>query len=919
MYSSGGWGEGAVYRLITFGALAVERDGGAVPALAAQRKALALLAVVAASGPNGIARDRLLALFWPESTEERARGALKQMLHSMRRQLGAEEVLTGTALLSLNPAHIESDVARFASALQAGRQDEAVALYAGPFLDGVHIDGADEWGRWADARRLKLEGQYAAALEALARAADARGDRLVAVDWWRRRQAVEPLSSRVAVALMTALNAAGDQPAAIRHARVHEIMVREEFGSSADPAVAALASELARGVATNPTPGSGRVESTAAAGPGAVPAAGTGAPPPLILATAQTPGQTNSPASAEAAMERTAAQRSVAPSLKPLGGVTVVRSRWRIRSAWAAALTVAALLAAAGWRQIAGRAAATPDATLDARRVAIAVFENRTGDTLLAPLGLMAADWVTRELARSALVDVLDVGTLYVQGRSPKGDRMDPRELARRSGAGLVVEGRYYKTADSVWFTASIVDVAGGRVLRVVDPIGTATAEPLAGVDELRQRVSTGLGTILDPRAKFYATAAMRPPRLDAYQAYVVAQDLYWRGAFDAAFPHFRRAAELDSTFGTAAAWLTVNAAGVGRCDIVDSVAAAMATRTDILTPWENSTLANSQARCASDWEEHNRLMRARLQLQPGSSHVRWVLAVGYRANGEPARSVALLAALNPERDLGWMSDRGKVLYWRELTAARHALGDFDGELADATRLARGGGAPLTAAYLGARALAGRHRPSEALAALEPVDALHPEPALVAGTTGRMRPREVATPGWVLYQVATELVAHGAAAEGRIAAERALAWLARRADAGPLSTEQRFVLAHTLVLLGRAAAGRALLDTLVRQDSASVELRGALGAAAAAAGDRATAAGIAASLTAQPPRFPLGMPTFYRARIAALLGDSARALDLLEGLPHNAHPYDLGLLHADPAFAALRRTPRFARLLSPRP
>ncbi len=692
-----------MYRLITFGALAVERDDGAGPALAAQRKALALMAVVAASGPAGIARERLLALFWPESTEERARGALKQMLHSMRRQLGAEDVLTGISSLSLNPAQIESDVARFTVALRTGRPDEAVTVYTGPFLEGVHIEGADDLGRWIDARRRELEQQYAAALEALAHAADAQGDHMVAVNWWRRRQAVEPQSSRVAVALMTALSAAGDQPAALKHARVHEIMVREEFGSSADPAVAAFAAELAARAPGSVLSSSERADRTRMAGTDepakpfsvASSASDRRSAPESLLTTASS--------SAEVAVGEPTAEgpaRRQAETLKPSTGWT---SRWRVRGTWAAAVAVAVSVVVAGW-SVMGRGARAPGPALEEQRVAIAVFENRTGDTLLAPLGLMAADWVTRELARSALVDVVDVGTLYLLGRSHTGARIDARELARQSGAGVVVEGRYYRTSDSVWFTASIVEVASGRVLRVVDPIGTAIADPLAAVDELRQRVSTGLSTVLDPRTRFYATAAMRPPKFDAYQEYVIAQDLYWRGAFDAAFPHFRLAFELDSTFGTAAAWLTVNAAGVGRCDIVDSIAVLLATRAALLTPGESSTLANSQARCASDWEEHNRLMRARLQRQPGSSHVRWVLALGSRANGQPARSVALLSALDPSRDLGWMSDRGKVLYWRELTAARHVLGEFKGELEDATRLAEDGGAPLAAAYIRARA-----------------------------------------------------------------------------------------------------------------------------------------------------------------------------------------------------------------------
>jgi len=127
------------------------------------------------------------------------------------------------------------------------------------------------------------------------------------------------------------------------------------------------------------------------------------------------------------------------------------------------------------------------------------------------------------------------------------------------------------------------------------------------------------------------------------------------------------------------------------------------------------------------------------------------------------------------------------------------------------------------------------------------------------------------------------------------------------------------VLAHALALLGRADEGHAVLDTLVRAAPTIVALRGALAAMSAAAGDRATAQNTMTWLASRPPQFPIGMPTFYRASIAALSGDAASALDLLEALPHGAHPYDIGLLHNDPAFAALRNNPRFLRLVEPRP
>ncbi len=896
-----------MYRLITFGGLNVERDGVSLPAMAAQRKAMALLAVVAAGYRTGVPRDRLLSLLWPESDSDRARGALKQMLHSLRRQLGPDDVLTGTASLSLDPMRMDSDLAGYTTARRNGRTAEAVGLYTGPFLDGVYVDGADELERWVAARRQELADDFAVALEELARAAEAVCDWSAAVEWWRRRQAAEPLSSRVAVALMKALHASGDGPAALRHAQVHEALVNQEFGSSADACVAEAAAAITAGEGARAS-ALGRANSN-------LHKVAIEHVHAQAVAAEEEIGVTTMSSDVKVKSDGIVAQRDVSQS-----------RRWRIARSLGLGLAAAVMLVGVVWRSSRDKSdanalvAKAPVIALEPQRVAITVFENETGDSSLASLGLMASDWVSRGLTRSALVEVLDDGTLYTEHHAPSGERNDPREVARRSGAGLVVEGRYYRTADTVRFTARIVDVGTGRVLRVVDPIGVPAANPLAAVDELRQRVTAALGTIVDPRASFFTTPSMQPPRLHAYEEYVVAQDLYWRGAFGPAFAHFRRATELDPAFDAAAAWLTVNAAGIARCDIVDSVSSAMNARTTTLGPWERFTISVSKARCASDWAEHNRLQRARLELQPHSSHVKWTLAIGYRQLGAPGVAKGLLTALNPERDLAWMSDDAKLLYWRELTADHHALGDFGNELAIADRLTREARAPLAAAYIRARALAGAGREIDALAALDNVDAMLPEPALVAGLTGGwMRAPELASPGWVMYQIATELEAHGAPpSASQAAAKRAVAWFTRSSETGSIPPEQRFVLAHALALLGRADEGRSVLDTLVRTTPAIVALRGALAAISAAVGDRVTAQRTTTWLASRPPQFPIGMPTFYRASIAALSGDAANALDLLEALPHGAHPYDIGLLHSDPAFAALRDNPRFSRLVEPR-
>lgn len=78
----------APYRLSLLGPWTLHgSDGRAVRSVLAQPKRLCLLAYLALSG-GPVSRSALVALFWPDSDEERARNALSQSLHYLRRSLG---------------------------------------------------------------------------------------------------------------------------------------------------------------------------------------------------------------------------------------------------------------------------------------------------------------------------------------------------------------------------------------------------------------------------------------------------------------------------------------------------------------------------------------------------------------------------------------------------------------------------------------------------------------------------------------------------------------------------------------------------------------------------------------------------------------------------------------------------------------
>ena len=241
-----------MFLLRTLGGLSL--TGPSLPRSAAQPRRLALLALLA-RGPGGrLSRDKLQAYLWPESSSEHARHALEQLLYASRRDLGQAIITTEGGELRLDAERVRADCTEFEICLDGGDLERGVGLCGGPFLDGFHLSDAPEFERWVDAERAVLGEKFKAALERLARDAHARNDPPTAAMWWRRRASIEPLNSRVALSFMQVLVEAGDRSGALRHAREHGILMREEMGQAPDAALTAFAQQLAHDVAPAEVP-----------------------------------------------------------------------------------------------------------------------------------------------------------------------------------------------------------------------------------------------------------------------------------------------------------------------------------------------------------------------------------------------------------------------------------------------------------------------------------------------------------------------------------------------------------------------------------------------------------------------------------------------------------------------------------------
>jgi tetratricopeptide (TPR) repeat protein len=142
--------------LRTLGAVELtDGSGDPVDTVATQSKRFAVLVYLTLALPRGWhRRDSLLALFWPELDQARARHALRQALHFLRKSLGEDVIRTrGSEDVAAGPA-LWCDAVEFEDGDDTA---STLALYRGDLLPGFFIrDAAPEWDHWMDERRNAL-------------------------------------------------------------------------------------------------------------------------------------------------------------------------------------------------------------------------------------------------------------------------------------------------------------------------------------------------------------------------------------------------------------------------------------------------------------------------------------------------------------------------------------------------------------------------------------------------------------------------------------------------------------------------------------------------------------------------------------------------------------------------------------------
>jgi len=504
---------------------------------------------------------------------------------------------------------------------------------------------------------------------------------------------------------------------------------------------------------------------------------------------------------------------------------------------------------------------------LDPDLVAVAAFENLTGDPSLDTLGRITSDWISQGLSQIGGLKV--VPTMSVPPLSPMakpGEKTSPplsplQTLAEETGAGKVVSGTYYLAGGEIQFLSSITDTQKRKLIFSLEPVKGSLADRMNVIEKLRQRVMGALAADLGYSIGDWKGA--RPPSYEAYQEFVSGVS-YRDSDLAKAISHLEKAIELDPGFMPAYQWLARSYQNMDLWDKAASILGFMDQNRDKLTPEGALFLDRMEAVSQGKNEES---LRAVLQLQklaPREVLYNFLAVAEEIGLNKPRQPLDLFekvelseSSLNATYGISWYA------YW---CIAHYFLGNHKKELEVARRAQKYFPDALILMANEARALA-------SLGRIEEVRKVVDQSLLSRSSKG--------TAGRVMLAAARELRLRGYQEAFRDIAGRAVEWYRGRAAGKEASEEQRFELATVLYIAEQWEEAGTLIEKLRSERPDDIDYLGYGGALAARRGDKEEALRISEELKRIDRPYTFGAPTYWRARIAALLGMKEEAVELL--------------------------------------
>ena len=178
--------------------------------------------------------------------------------------------------------------------------------------------------------------------------------------------------------------------------------------------------------------------------------------------------------------------------------------------------------------------------------IAILPFENQTGRNDLNSIGQVASDFISTKLIQNQFWKVMPTQDVFRQTvysgvvTNPEAEKkmLDQRQL------DYIVLGHYNLIGDSVLLVASVNDVRQNKVLYTTPIIKCITTNPMKAVNDAQQFI---LGFLMFSSEKQSTTT--RPPKYDAYQAYLKGMELWTKNNVVPGNIFLRTGSEIEDHF----------------------------------------------------------------------------------------------------------------------------------------------------------------------------------------------------------------------------------------------------------------------------------------------------------------------------------------------------------------------------------
>jgi DNA-binding SARP family transcriptional activator/TolB-like protein/Tfp pilus assembly protein PilF len=235
-----------------FGELRIAGPGAAPVGIRA-KKLRALAGFLCLQADGAAPRDALADLLWSDRGPEQARASFRQALQELRR-LGAAEggamFVVSRSHVALDPAQVASDVRAFRAIESApddpGAADACMALWRGALL--AQLDGLDPaFDAWLRTERTAWEQRFVDLLDAMAAAAEKRGDAALTRSLAQKMLAIDASRESAHRSLMMADLHDGAPASALRRFEALRRYLADEFQTHPAAQTRALAEAIRAG------------------------------------------------------------------------------------------------------------------------------------------------------------------------------------------------------------------------------------------------------------------------------------------------------------------------------------------------------------------------------------------------------------------------------------------------------------------------------------------------------------------------------------------------------------------------------------------------------------------------------------------------------------------------------------------------